>query len=117
MEKEIHLIEKRRKGLLSLIFSRTGVIIILFALAVLTALSVMNWFAGLIAHISAGIILFNVIVIVYLVNSEMDSSSIRSSSPILSAISSFIAIAESLISVALSPTAFAAFLAASLSIL
>ena len=65
MEKEIHLIEKRRKGLLSLIFSRTGVIIILFALAVLTALSVMNWFAGLIAHISAGIILFNVIVIVY----------------------------------------------------
>ena len=74
MEKEIHLIEKRRKGLLSLIFSRTGVIIILFALAVLTALSVMNWFAGLIAHISAGIILFNVIVIVYLVNSEMDSS-------------------------------------------
>ena len=73
MEKEIHLIEKRRKGLLSLIFSRTGVIIILFALAVLTALSVMNWFAGLIAHISAGIILFNVIVIVYLVNSEMDS--------------------------------------------
>lgn len=74
MEKEIHLIEKRRKGLLSLIFSRTGIIIILFALAVLTALSVMNWFAGLIAHISAGIILFNVIVIVYLVNSEMDSS-------------------------------------------
>ena len=74
MEKEIHLIKKKRRGLLSLIFSRTGVIIILFALAVLTALSVMNWFAGLIAHISAGIILFNVIVIVYLVNSEMDSS-------------------------------------------
>lgn len=74
MEKEIHLIKKKRKGLLSLIFSRTGVIIILFALAVLTALSVMNWFAGLIAHISAGIILFNVIVIIYLVNTEMDSS-------------------------------------------
>ena len=69
MEKEIQLIKKKRKGLLSLIFSRTGVIIIIFALAVLTVLSVMNWFAGLIAHISAGIILFNVIVIVYLVNS------------------------------------------------
>ena len=74
MEKELHLIEKKRTGLFALIFSRTGVILILFALAVLTVLGIMNWFAGLIAHITAGIILFNIIVIIYLVNSEMDSS-------------------------------------------
>ena len=74
MEKELHLIEKKRTGLFALIFSRTGVILILFALAVLTVLGIMNWFASLIAHITAGIILFNIIVIIYLVNSEMDSS-------------------------------------------
>lgn len=71
---EVRLIKRKKKGLLGLVFSRTGVVLFLLVLAVLVFLAVMTWFAGWITEILGGVGLFNVIVIIALINTDMDSS-------------------------------------------
>ncbi len=57
-----------------ILFSWTSIIIVLLALGVLAVFSVMQWFYGWLSTITAGIFVFDVLVIIYLVNSSMDSS-------------------------------------------
>lgn len=74
MNKELHLLKKHKKGLLRIIFSRTGIIILLLAFAVFCFLIAEIFFAALIGKILGGLGLFNLCVIVCLINSDMDSS-------------------------------------------
>ncbi len=71
---EIHLLKKRKKGLLRIVFSRTGIVLLLLALAVFCFLIVQIFFAGIINAVLGGVGLFNLIVIIALINSDMDSS-------------------------------------------
>ncbi|MCI8387296.1 MAG: cardiolipin synthase [Clostridiales bacterium] len=66
--------KKHKKGLLRIIFSRTGIIILLLLLAIFCFLIAEIFFAALIGKILGGIGLFNLCVIVYLMSTDMDSS-------------------------------------------
>lgn len=71
---ELNLLKKRKKGLLRIVFSRTGIVLILFALSVALFAVVQIFYAGMIYKLLGGVGLFNVIVIIALINSDMDSS-------------------------------------------
>lgn len=74
MNEELYLLKKHKKGLLRIVFSRTGIIFLLLALAVICFLTAEIFFAAIIGKILGGMGLFNLCVIVYLINSDMDSS-------------------------------------------
>ncbi len=74
MEERIDLLKKRKKGLLRIVFSRTGVVILLLLAAVVLFLVTQIFFAGLINGIMGGVGIFNIIIIILLVNTDMDSS-------------------------------------------
>lgn len=71
---ELNLLKKRKKGLLKIVFSRTGIILLLLLMAIGCFLLIQTFFAGLIYHVLGGVGLFNLIVIIMLINSDMDSS-------------------------------------------
>lgn len=71
---ELNLLKKRKKGFLRIVFSRTGVVLLLFALAVALFVLIQVFWAGLISGVLGGVGLFNAIVIIALINSDMDSS-------------------------------------------
>ena len=72
--KEINLLEKQKKGFLRIIFSRTGIILVFLLLAVLCFLLAELMFARILDKTLGGIGLFNICVIMYLINTNMDSS-------------------------------------------
>lgn len=74
MNEELNLLKKPKRGLLRIIFSRTGIIMLLLLLAVFCFLIAEIFFAALIGRILGGLGLFNLCVIIYLINSDMDSS-------------------------------------------
>lgn len=71
---QLNLLKKHKKGLLRIVFSRTGIILLLLLLGILCFLIEEMLFAALIYKILGGLGLFNLCVIVYLINSDMDSS-------------------------------------------
>ena len=71
-EKVMHLIGNRRKGLLSLIFSRLMIIVVLLLLQVLLYLSVFNWFREYLPHYTLFHAVFSAIMTIYLFNNRMD---------------------------------------------
>ena len=71
---ELNLLNKRKKGLLRIIFSRTGIIMLLLLLAIGFFIMVQALFAEFLIHIFGGVGIFNMIVIIALLNSDMDSS-------------------------------------------
>ncbi len=74
MDAELNLLKKHKKGLLRIVFSRTGIVILLLLLGVACFISAETFFAGIIAHILGGVGVFNFFVIAAIVNSDMDSS-------------------------------------------
>lgn len=74
MNEELNLLKKRKKGIMHIIFSRTGIILLLLIMAICSFLVAEIFFAALIDKILGGMGLFNLCVIVYLINSDMDSS-------------------------------------------
>ncbi len=70
-----NLLEKQKKGVFRVIFSRTGIIILLLVLMFICFIVAELLFAALIAKIMGGVGLFNLVVITYLASSNMDSSS------------------------------------------
>lgn len=74
MGEELRLVTKPKKGLAKLVFSRTGVVLLLLAVGALALFTVFTFFAEWLAHIVGGVQLFNLIVIIYLVNTDMDST-------------------------------------------
>ncbi len=66
---------KRNKlGVTGLIFSRTGVVLILLVLAALVVFGVIRWFSDYLYQVMGSVALFNFIAVVYLINTDMDSS-------------------------------------------
>ncbi len=74
MNDEIHLTNRKKKGILRILFSRTGVIILLLLLAFLIIFMLLGFFSEIISYTLAGALIFNLAVIIALFNSDMDSS-------------------------------------------
>ncbi len=71
---EVHLIKRKKKGVFELLFSRTGIILLLLIVAIAVYIIVSTYLAEFIFKLVGGAELFNLIVIIALVNSDMDSS-------------------------------------------
>lgn len=79
MEHKIHEfrllpVEWRKKGLRGLLFSRTGIVLILLLMAIGSVCLVLTQFGEYIAQAMGGVLVFDTIVIISLLNTEMDSS-------------------------------------------
>ena len=68
----LNLLKKGQKGIVYAVFSRLGIILILFILQVMCMIGIFHWFEGFLPHIFGGTILFTVIMVLYLLNSRMD---------------------------------------------
>lgn len=72
--KGLSLLKAGRKGVLSIVFSRTAIIVLLLALQVLALFGVFRWFGDFLPHIFGGRVLFSVAMVLYLLNSRLDAS-------------------------------------------
>lgn len=70
----IRLTRYQKKGLLRIIFSRLGGIILLLGLQVMMITSLFTWFSTYIPYYSTVKVAFTVIMVIYLFNSAMESS-------------------------------------------
>ncbi len=70
--KGILLLQKGQKGLIHAVFSRLGLILLLFAVQVLILLGIFQWFEEFLPHILGGTALFIVIMVLRLLNSQMN---------------------------------------------
>lgn len=70
----VRLTKYQKKGLLRIIFSRLGGIILLLILQVIMIFSMFTWFSGYIPYYSTVKVIFTILMIIYLFNTEMDSS-------------------------------------------
>ena len=68
--KGLSLLKAGRKGVLSIVFSRTAIIVLLLALQVLALFGVFRWFGDFHPHIFGGTVLFSVAMVLYLLNSR-----------------------------------------------
>ena len=68
----MYLIEKSRKGIISLVFSRTGIIAVLFLLQIWLMFAVFRWFEGFLPHIFGGAIIFTAVMVLLIINGNMD---------------------------------------------
>lgn len=68
----IRLLKKGQKGLIHALFSRFGVILLLFLVQVAILFSVFMWFRDLQPYISALMTTFSVVMVLYLLNSRFD---------------------------------------------
>ena len=64
----MYLIEKSRKGIISLVFSRTGIIAVLFLLQIWLMFAVFRWFEGFLPHIFGGAIIFTAVMVLLIIN-------------------------------------------------
>ncbi len=71
-EKGLRLLEKGRRGIFRMIFSRSGLILVLLAIQVLFLFSIFHWFEAFLPHIYGGVVIFTVFMVLYLLNSPMD---------------------------------------------
>ena len=71
-ESGIHLLEKGRRGLLRMVFSRSGLILILLAVEVLFLFCIFHWFEAFLPHIYGGVAIFTIFMVLYILNSSMD---------------------------------------------
>ena len=70
----IHLLEKGKKGFLRLVFSRSGLIILLLTVQVLFLFGIFGLFEDFLPHIYGGVVLFTVFMVLYLLNYPMNPS-------------------------------------------
>ena len=68
----LSLIKKGKKGFLSLIFSRLGLILILLIIQILMMVAIFIWFEEFLPHIYGAAIVFSVGMVLYLLNSQID---------------------------------------------
>ena len=74
MEDAFRLSEPRKKGLLHLVFSRFFVIVGLVVVQILLVISFYAWLRDLLPYFSGALVLFTICGVIYLFNSDMDSS-------------------------------------------
>ena len=70
----IRLAEPKKKGLLSFVFSRLFLIIILIALQIVMMVGIYRWFSAYIPHFAAIQAVFMLVMLLYLYNCDMDAS-------------------------------------------
>ncbi|MCM1189148.1 MAG: cardiolipin synthase [Muribaculaceae bacterium] len=68
----MRLLKKGQKGLVHALFSRFGLILLLFLLQVAVLFSMFMWFRDLQIYISGITVLFTVVMVLYLLNSRLD---------------------------------------------
>ena len=68
----IRLLKKGQKGLVHALFSRFGLILLLFLLQVAIIFSIFMWFRDLQIYISGVMVLFSAVMVFYLLNSRLD---------------------------------------------
>lgn len=73
-ENIVRLLSKRKKGILKIVFSRVGIVIILLLVQLNILLSVYHWFADYFAWFTGAQVLFSVGMVFYLFNCDMDST-------------------------------------------
>ena len=71
-ETGLRLLEKGKRGIFQMIFSRSGLILVLLAIQVLFLFSIFHWFEAFLPHIYGGVVIFTVFMVLYLLNSSMD---------------------------------------------
>lgn len=70
--KGITLLKKGQKGIVHALFSRFGLILLLFLVQVLILFSIFQWFEEFLPHILGGTALFTFVMVIYLLNSRMN---------------------------------------------
>lgn len=68
--KGLSLLKKGLKGIVHMVFSRLGLIVLLLAVQVLLLFSVFQWFEDFLPHILGGTALFTAVMVLYLLNSR-----------------------------------------------
>ena len=68
----LHLLKKGQKGLRYALFSRVGIMLLLLLLQVMVLLGIFKWFNNFLPHMLGGAVLFNVCMVLYLINSTID---------------------------------------------
>lgn len=68
----IRLIKKGKKGIAHMLFSRLGLFLLLIVLQAAFLVGIFYWFGGLGPHVYAGIVLFTVAMVLYLLNSRLN---------------------------------------------
>lgn len=68
----LHLLKKGQKGLRYALFSRVGIMLLLLLGQVLVLLGIFKWFNNFLPHMLGGAVLFNVCMVLYLINSTID---------------------------------------------
>lgn len=71
----IKLLQKGKRGLFRVIFSRTGLITLMIVGQFVLMIAIFSWFAGVLPHIFGGIYVLIAGVVLYVLNSRMDASS------------------------------------------
>ena len=72
--KGLQLLKKGQKGILHGIFSRLGIILLLFLLQVACLFSIFRWLGQFLPHVLGGTVLFIMIMVIYLLNMQMDAT-------------------------------------------
>lgn len=72
--KGIRLLKKGQKGLAYALFSRFGIVVALLLLQVVVLLGVFRWFAELQVHYAWASALFMIVMVVYMLNSNLNST-------------------------------------------
>lgn len=73
-ENIVRLLSKRKKGILKIVFSRVGIVVVLLLVQLNILLSVYHWFADYFAWFTGAQVLFSVGMVFYLFNCDMDST-------------------------------------------
>ena len=68
----LRLLKKGKQGIFRMIFSRSGLILVLLVVQVLFLFSIFHWFEEFLPHIYGGVVIFTVFMVLYLLNSSMD---------------------------------------------
>lgn len=63
--KGLSLLKKGQKGIVHMVFSRLGLIVLLLAIQVLLLFSVFQWFEEFLPHILGGTALFTAVMVLY----------------------------------------------------
>ena len=74
-ESGLRLLKKGRRGLLRVLFSRTGIVVLMLLFNLVLLIAGVRWLRGLLApYLAAFAMLFGLVTVVYLLNTRMDAS-------------------------------------------
>ena len=66
----IRLLQKGKQTMFKMIFSRSGLILVLLVIQVLFLFTIFRWFEEFLPHIYGGVVIFNLFMVLYLRSEE-----------------------------------------------